>query len=75
MLDRIHVQVDAYLVIWSPLQNYCHTCRGLTPSARLQEPSNSTDSTRLNAQACSLSMQFTQGYQESSSLNIVHGEN
>ena len=74
IFDGVRVQVDPCLVIWS-LQNYCHMCGVLTPSARLQEPPNSIESTRVNAQACSLSVQFVQEYQESSSSSIVLGEN
>lgn len=70
------------VIVYSSIHNWLSVllCRiivtrvGLTPSARLQETPNSTDSTRVNAQACSLSMQFIQGYQESSSLSIVLGE-
>ena len=71
----IHVYVDPYSVIWSPLQNYCHTWGWLTPSARLQERLNSTEWTRVDAQDCLLSMRFTQGYHEASSFGIVLGEN
>ena len=58
MFDKVCVEVDPYLVIWSAeLLSYVG---GLTPSARLQEPPNSTKSTHIDAQACSLSVQFIQ---------------
>ena len=74
MFDGIGIQVDPNLVIGS-LQNHCHTCRGLTPSARLQEPPNSTTSENISTHEpvhCLCNM--FKGYQESSSLSVVLGE-
>ena len=72
MFNGIRVLSVLYVVIRS-LQKYCHTSEWLTPSARLHEPSNGTDSTRPNAQSWLVFLQYNKGYQESNSGSIVLG--